>query len=68
VLFLDDRALFFYHVWLYSSVVDNGFGKDSRTQISGESLLNGNNVLLPPLPVLTHNLGENEPREDHFYQ
>jgi hypothetical protein len=50
VLFLDDRALFFYHVWLYSSVVDDGFGNYSRTQISGESLLNDNDVLLSPLP------------------
>jgi hypothetical protein len=58
IFFLDDRALFFYHVWLYFSVADDGFGKDSRTQISGESLLNGNDVLLSPLPVPTCNLNE----------
>jgi hypothetical protein len=58
IFFLDDRALFFYHVWLYSSVVGDGFGKDSKTQISGESLLNRNGVLLSPLPVPTRNLNE----------
>jgi hypothetical protein len=46
------------------SAEDNSFEKNSVTQISGESLLNGNDVQLPPLPVPTRNLNENEPRED----